>query len=68
MGACVCKGKVHQSVHEYISNSLLSAIENGNREEVERIYHRFMKPSSPEDEPIFHVDDTVIVLQEVRSS
>lgn len=66
MGACGCKSKVHQSLHEYICNSFLLAIESGRKGELEQLYFRFMKPQDSGEEPVFHVDDTIIVLQEVQ--
>jgi len=63
MGACVCKAKVHQNLHEYISNSLLLAIESGKLEEVQSLYARFMRKEGPST--AFDVDEVIITLQEV---
>lgn len=45
---------------------MLLAIESGRKGELEQIYARFMKTEEVGEEPIFHVDDTIIVLQEVQ--
>ena len=66
MGVCGCKSKVQQSLHDYICNSILIAIESGRKGELEQLYFRFMQAQDSDEEPIFHVDDTIIVLQEVQ--
>lgn len=59
----MCKAKVHQSLREYVCNSLLLAIENGKRGEVEVLYERFMRKDA--DSAAFDVDEVILILQEV---
>ena len=59
----MCKAKVRQSLHEYLCNSLLLAIENGKLEEVNALFHRFMRKEAPSF--VFDVDEVIITLQEV---
>lgn len=63
MGACVRKGSVKQDLREQVRSALLVAIENGQLEDVQRLYRRYMQRMGPP--PVLDVDEKLLTMQEV---